>query len=359
MLRAPSRCARILQPTLRTTHSLHTRAMPVTVMARPAEVDTSLLKNLKYIDIGVNLTDPVFRGKYHGKKKHEDDLEHMLERARKAGVKSMIITGTSLRESREALKLAKELGNSPNFIHVSNLLIFFKGGPDAYLQALDELIAGNLKGKGRVVALGECGLDYDRLHFASQEVQQKHFRSQLSLAKKHQLPLFLHSRAAHGDFVRILREEGFGDASGKFGVVHSFTGSLAEAAELMTMGFHLSINGCSLKTEENLKAAATIRSDRILLETDAPWCSMTGGHASKEQLSSLPQAMRDLYLAPSVKPESFVAGKAVKGRNEPCATGAVAWAMHKLLNVPLEKVAEKAFKNTLDLFGLEEDELDF
>ena len=68
--------------------------------------------------------------------------------------------------------------------------------------------------------------------------------SQLTLAKKHHLPLFLHSRAAHTDFVKILREEGFGENGGRAlgargGVVHSFTGSVEEAIEYQEMGFHL------------------------------------------------------------------------------------------------------------------------
>lgn len=68
--------------------------------------------------------------------------------------------------------------------------------------------------------------------------------SQLALAKKHHLPLFLHSRAAHADFVKILREEGFGEDGGRAlgargGVVHSFTGSVEEAIEYQEMGFHL------------------------------------------------------------------------------------------------------------------------
>ena len=62
---------------------------------------------------------------------------------------------------------------------------------------------------------------------------------QLALAKKHHLPLFLHSRAAHADLVEILREEGFGEDGGRAlgangGVVHSFTGTIEEAAELVS-----------------------------------------------------------------------------------------------------------------------------
>ncbi|PSR76677.1 hypothetical protein PHLCEN_2v8274 [Hermanssonia centrifuga] len=250
--------------------------MPVTMIsAKPAAQPAT--GNFRFIDIGgmqndisfdfcqfaeawlaVNLTDPVFRGYHHGRKKHDDDLEAMLERSRAAGVKSMIITGGSLHESREALELAKQF----NFYatvgcHPTRSRQFdqFKGGPNAYLEELDKLIEANLDGNGRVVAVGECGLGL-----------------QLSLAKKHHLPLFLHSRAAHADFVSILREEGFGEDGGRGvgangGVVHSFTGTAEEVTELMDMGFHISLNGCSLKTEANLAAAKAIRPDKIMFET--------------------------------------------------------------------------------------------
>jgi len=72
--------------------------------------------------------------------------------------------------------------------------------------------------------------------------------SQLALAKKHHLPLFLHSRAAHTDFVEILRQEGFGEDGGRAlgargGVVHSFTGSVEEVIEYQNMGFHVRLVG--------------------------------------------------------------------------------------------------------------------
>ncbi|KIJ68207.1 hypothetical protein HYDPIDRAFT_106359 [Hydnomerulius pinastri MD-312] len=337
--------------------------MPVTVIASKPSPQEDVNQNHRFIDIGVNLTDPVFRGVYHGKNKHEDDFSAMLERSRLAGVKNMIITGGSLQESKHALDLARQYGLYATVgCHPTRSKEFdrYHGGPDAYLLALDKLIEGHLSGKGRVVAIGECGLDYDRTHFASQEVQKKHFRSQLILAKKYHLPLFLHSRAAHEDFVRILREEGFGEDGGravgaKGGVAHSFTGSKEEAIELMDMGFHISVNGCSMKTEVNLEAVKVIRPDKLLLETDAPWCSMTSTHASKGRLDSLPASLRSRYFPVGVKPESFVPGKAVKGRNEPSAIGGVAWVVHRLNEgVPFEKVTEKAYKNTIELFALDE-----
>ncbi|KIY70156.1 Mg-dependent DNase [Cylindrobasidium torrendii FP15055 ss-10] len=328
-----------------------------------------MASSLRYIDIGVNLTDPVFRGIHHGRKKHENDFTSVLSRAQAAGVKSMIITGGSLKESKQALKLAEENNLYATVgCHPTRSAEFdtYAGGADAYLQALDGVLASEkAKGKGRAVAIGECGLDYDRLHFAPADVQRKHFRSQLALAKKYTLPLFLHSRAAHTDFVTILREEGFGTDGGralgaKGGVVHSFTGTPGEAKELMDMGFHISINGCGLKTADNLLTAKSIPFDKLLLETDAPWCTMTSTHASKAHLDALPQEYRALYLPPSTKPEKFEQGKAVKGRNEPTAIGAVAWVVHQLHaegeeanQVPtFEEAVEKVWANTVELFGL-------
>ncbi|KAF9269409.1 hypothetical protein L218DRAFT_1029692 [Marasmius fiardii PR-910] len=311
-----------------------------------------------------NLTDPIFRGLYHGKRKHDDDFTAMLERARNAGVKSMIITGGSLHESKEALKLAREHGLYTTVgCHPTRSGEFDKfkeGGPEGYLKALDELVAANLTGTGRAVAIGECGLDYDRLHFASKEVQKKHFRSQLELAKKYHLPLFLHSRAAHEDLVTILKEEGFGEDGGrsvgaKGGVVHSFTGTIEEVNELTGMGFHIGVNGCSLKTEENLQVAKAILPERIMFETDAPWCTMTSTHASKPHLNCLPESLQPIYFPTSMKPERFTYGKPVKGRNEPCAIGGVAWTLHSLNpDVPFEELAEKAWKNTVEVFSLRE-----
>ena len=92
----------------------------------------------------------------------------MLERSRAAGVKSMIITGGSLHESREALQLAKQLGFYATVgCHPTRSKQFddFKGGPDAYLAALDRLIGENLTGKGRAVAIGECGLGARWSHY--------------------------------------------------------------------------------------------------------------------------------------------------------------------------------------------------
>ena len=82
---------------------------------------------------------------------------------------------------------------------------------------------------------------------------------------------------------------------------------------------------------------------------------MTSTQASKQHLTSLPPQLNSLYFPPATKPESFVYGSPVKGRNEPAATGGVGGVVHRLNEgVPFEKVTEKAWKNTVELFGLTE-----
>ena len=82
---------------------------------------------------------------------------------------------------------------------------------------------------------------------------------------------------------------------------------------------------------------------------------MTTTQASRSHINSLPAELSALYFPPATKPESFVYGKPVKGRNEPTAIGGVAWVVHKLHEgVPFEKITEKAWKNTVELYGLDE-----
>lgn len=113
-------------------------------------------------------------------------------------------------------------------------------------------------------------------------MQLHSFAAQLQLAASltPQLPLFLHSRAAHADFVRLL-QEAFGprlERLEKGGVVHSFTGTAEEMRELMGLGLYIGINGCSFKTVENCEVVREVRLDRLMIETDGPWCEVRPTH---------------------------------------------------------------------------------
>ncbi len=133
--------------------------------------------------------------------------------------------------------------------------------PDEYFNRLLKLVQENDK---KVVAIGECGLDYDRLHFCQKETQKIYFEKQLELAKLTAKPLFLHCRNAFTDFVEILSRH---HCNLHGGVVHSFTGTKEEAKILTDLGYFIGINGCSLKTQENIDAMCSISTKFLMIET--------------------------------------------------------------------------------------------
>ncbi|KAJ2845119.1 hypothetical protein IWW36_004920, partial [Coemansia brasiliensis] len=271
---------------------------------------------MKLIDIGANLTDPVFRGKYRGKQAHPDDLSHILERARASGIVGMMVTGGNLKESAEAIRLSREhpgqlfatVGCHPTR---TSEIDCHHNGATAYFTELRQLIDAN---RDVVVAVGECGLDYDRLHFSGKDVQNKYFERQFELAEATGLPMFLHNRNTSDDFVRIVRENRSRFSNG---VVHSFTGTVEEARELLDLGLYIGINGCSLKTEESLAVVKSIPVDRLMIETDCPYCDVRRTHAGYRLLEQA--SIAGGWTAPdSKKKERWASDSTVKGRNEPC-----------------------------------------
>ncbi len=148
-------------------------------------------------------------------------------------------------------------------------------GPDRMRQDLEDL-ALEAKKTGHAAAFGEIGLDYDRLFLTGKEQQLKYFERQLEIAVRVQLPLFLHSRAASEDFENLLRPKL--PHLPKLGLVHSFTGTVEEMQRLVEMGLHIGVNGCSLKTEENLAVVKEIPLDKLQIETDGPWVSAVQRH---------------------------------------------------------------------------------
>lgn len=150
----------------------------------------------------------------------------------------------------------------------------FAEAPDQYFGKLCEAIETH---RQKIVAIGECGLDYDRLKFCPADVQCIYFERQLDLVAKYNLPLFLHCRNSFDDFHNIIQRNVAKITNG--GVVHSFDGTLEEAKKFIEFGFYIGINGCSLKTEEQLQVVAQIPNDKILVETDCPWCAIRPSHA--------------------------------------------------------------------------------
>lgn len=293
----------------------------------------------KFIDIGANLTDEMYQGVYHGSKKHEADLDQVLKRAWDAGLTRMIITGTSLSDSKTALALAKTNDQLFSTVgcHPTRCGEFEKdeADPEAYLEGLLQLSLDNRK---NVVAIGECGLDYDRTQFCAPEIQRKYFEKQISLAEVTGLPMFLHCRNAASDLLKILspyREKISG------GVVHSFDGTKEEAQQIMELDLYIGLNGCSLKTEENLAVAASIPAERLLIETDCPWCEIRPTHAGHKHIKT---------NFPNKKKEKWQSGVMVKSRNEPNCLIQVLEVLAAIRKEDPDELAESLYKNSMKLF---------
>lgn len=303
----------------------------------------STMASYKLIDIGANLTDLMYEGEYHGKKKHSKDLSAVLDRAFGNGVERLIVTGGSLEESRKAIELAKtdERLFATVGCHPTRCGEFDSSeeGPEGYLNSLSKLVEEN---RETVVALGEMGLDYDRTQFCEIETQKKYFELQLRLAESLNIPMFLHCRNAAGDLTAALAEYG----TGMRGVVHSFDGSAEEAKSILDLGYYIGVNGCSLKTEENLTALKTIPSDRLLLETDCPWCDVRPSHAGHKFVYT---KLEERYGSVK-KPDKWKEGSMVKGRNEPCNIVSILEIVAAVKGEKAAMLCDTVYQNTMKLF---------
>ncbi|KAF6016805.1 TATDN1 [Bugula neritina] len=320
--------------------------------------------NMKFIDIGANLTDGMYQGVYHGKSKHQPDLEDVLKRSFDAGLQKMFITGGSLSDCKEALKVSQlddrlctTVGCHPTRCGEFENNLDTANDPQLYYDSLQQLIADN-KNKvvaGRMWASNYCYLfvffygllidkykDYDRLHFCDKQTQLKYFEKQFDLAESTQLPMFLHCRNAFEDMAPLLRKHR-DRISG--GVVHSFTGTKEEAAEFVKLDLYIGINGCSLKTQDNIDAMKSVPLDRLMIETDCPWCEVKRTHAGF-------QFVKSTFL--EKKAEKWEKGALVKSRNEPARILQVLEVMAGARQEDPELLADTMYRNTLKLFQLTE-----
>ncbi|CAH1954978.1 unnamed protein product [Acanthoscelides obtectus] len=286
----------------------------------------------------------MYLGIYNGSKKHESDLQQILQRSWAAGLCKMIITGGNLEESRKSVELTNMDDRLYATVgcHPTRCGEFEENGtnPEDYLQKLKDTI---LSKQDKVVAIGECGLDYDRTQFCSKDVQKKYFEYQLKLTEYFKLPLFLHCRNAADDLYNILSKH-----SGLEGVVHSFDGTSEEANKFIDLGYYIGLNGCSLKTEENLEVVKALPAEKILFETDCPWCEIRPTHAGYKYIQ------RENLDFPSVKKEKWKPDHMVKSRNEPCNIRHVLDIVSAIRNEDPDELCEKVFQNTLSLFFSDE-----
>lgn len=211
------------------------------------------------IDIGVNFSSAKFTN-YHST---------LLEHAYLAYVEAIICISNSRKEWDTNINLVKQYSNdkvklyTTIGIHPHNA----QNVTDNTWRELEEYIL-----KNNVVAVGECGLDYNRM-FSPKNVQIATFKKQIELANKYKKPLYLHERDAGEDMIQILREakEKYPDLTG---VIHCFTGDKATMQQYLTLGFYIGITGWICDKRRNSELVDAIKSlplEQLMIETDAPW----------------------------------------------------------------------------------------
>jgi TatD DNase family protein len=206
------------------------------------------------VDIGANLTNRAFAS----------DVDLVIARAFAAGVGGIVVTGTAVDASAAAASIAaKRPGRTWATAGMH---------PHHAKDFGDETIAGlrALAEQPHVVAVGECGLDYDR-DYSPRPDQRRAFAAQVELACALDMPLFLHEREAHDDFVAVLREH---RAAFPRAVVHCFTGDAAALAAYVALDLHIGITGWICDDRRGLhlrELVRTIPPDRLMLETDSPY----------------------------------------------------------------------------------------
>jgi TatD DNase family protein len=255
---------------------------------------------MQLVDIGANLTHSSFR----------EDRDAVVARARAAGVETVIVTGTTVEDSRQASTLGFPFTAGVHPHHAREC--------DATtIPSLAEIAK-----HPRCVAIGECGLDFNR-NYSPHPDQEKWFVAQLGLGMDLGKPLFLHSRDAHPRFAEILRS-----MKVKKAVAHCFTGEGEELRAYIELGLYIGITGwiCDERRGRHLLGLVReIPRDRLLLETDAPYLTP-----------------RDLRPQPKAR------------RNEPAFLPHILRTVARALGRSSEELAAETTRNARTLFSLHE-----
>ncbi|MEO7073154.1 MAG: TatD family hydrolase [Rhodanobacter sp.] len=248
---------------------------------------------MNLLDIGANLTHEAFAS----------DLPDVLQRAVAHGVSRLVVTGACRAGSADALALARQhpaLLSATAGVHPHHALEY----DEATETTLRDLAADPL-----VRAIGETGLDYNR-DYSPRDVQMRVFGRQLALAAELGLPLFLHQRDAHADFLALIRR--YRDRVPAM-VVHCFTDTREALHDYLALDCHIGITGwiCDERRGVHLRELVRdIPTNRLMLETDAPYLL-------PRDIRPQPRHRRNepMYLA-------HICAQVARDRNEPPETTA-------------------------------------
>ena len=259
------------------------------------------------VDIGVNLTSGAFK----------ERTADVVERAQTAGVDHLVLIGSDIEDSAQAVTLAEKLPNCHTTVGIHpHQASQFDAISCAQLRAMSQ--------HAKVCALGEMGLDFNR-NYSSPEQQLIAFEQQLQLAAEIALPVYLHQRDAHDEFLDLLKQY---RSQLSHGVVHCFTDGERELQDYLELDLHIGITGwvCDERRGHHLHPLLKqIPENRLLLETDAP------------------------YLLPRTLPKSI---RPKPRHNEPAFLPYVLETVASCLEMEKEAVAEFTTRNAVEFFAL-------
>jgi len=284
---------------------------------------------IKYFDSHTHLQFAAF----------DNDRDKILEKTLNEGV-GMVNIGTQFETSKKAVELAHKYDNNPLFskfiyatvglhpIHTSKSFYDESelGAPknnNKELTSEAEIFNYDtykeLSKDPKVVAIGECGLDYFRIENKNQKEKQiEAFEKQILLSFEIKKPLMIHCRSAFSDLITIL-EKNKNKFNNPPGIIHFFSGNKDEAIKLLNLGFYFTFGGVITFVRDYDKVIKLIPNDKILSETDAPYVT--------------PMPYR---------------GK----RNEPRYVKEVIKKLAEIKNIEEEKINEQILKNVIKVFKI-------
>ena len=235
------------------------------------------------------------------------NAEANLTAARATAVRGFVVPATNLKDAPQAVAIAQQ--NADVWSAVGFHPHDAKDCDDAAFAEIARLAR-----EPRVVAIGECGLDYHYMH-STRETQRAVFERHIALARELDKPIIVHNRESTDDMVDVLTR------SGARGILHSYTESLDVAKRLVDLGFVISFSGIvTFKSADSLREVARgLPHDAVLIETDTPY------------LAPVPYRGRD---------------------NEPAYVIAIAELLAKLWDVSVERVAEQTTANFERVFSV-------
>lgn len=188
------------------------------------------------------------------------DRDEVVKRTLAQGV-STIIVGVDKNSSLEAIKLAKKYENFYASVGLHPA--------DAEKEEFDLDFYEKLAKNEKVVAIGECGLDYyrnKRQETRNKDLQKEIFIKHIELALKLNKPLIIHCRDAHKEVIKILKSE-------QNGVIHFFSGTIEQAKQYLELGFYISLSAIITYSNQYDELIKSLPLNRILAETDSPFAS--------------------------------------------------------------------------------------